>query len=207
MKSSVTEKKTMPKSMKNRVAWTLSRKSFIKTALAGGVVSQFPLIKVSGKTKTNNDFALSETQLKIIKSVQNILFPSDGNGPEAKEIHAADYLLRVLSDNEKDPDEVKYIKDGIAWVSETSEEVFSKHFNDLTNQEQEKLIEKISDESWGENWLSVILTFIFEALLCDPQYGGNPESIGWKWLNHYPGQPRPPTTLLYPEILKTIRKS
>ena len=33
--------------------------------------------------------------------------------------------------------------------------------------------------------------YIFEALLSDPVYGGNPEGIGWRWLGHRPGFPRP----------------
>ena len=43
----------------------------------------------------------------------------------------------------------------------------------------------------GENWLSTLLLYIFEALLTDPVYGGNPNGIGWKWLGHNPGLPRP----------------
>jgi len=36
-----------------------------------------------------------------------------------------------------------------------------------------------------------VLGYIFEALLVDPVYGGNPNGIGWKWLEHQPGLPRP----------------
>ena len=103
-----------------------------------------------------------------------------------------------------DPEEIEYIIDGIGWVDETAEENFSKRYTQLSQREKEELIADISNESWGSSWLSVILTFIFEALLSDPQYGGNPDKIGWDWLKYYPGYPRPTEPLLYPEILTTV---
>ena len=201
MKNFNTIKRHLPASMKNRQKWNLSRKHFIRAIVAGGVLTQFPISAFSSTIFSNQEKYLTDSQSEIIKAVQNILFPSDGNGPGAKEINAFDYLQWVLSDKEMDPDEVKYVYNGIDWVNETSEEVFSKQFVSLSNTERENLIEKISHESWGESWLSVVLTFIFEALLCDPQYGGNPNQMGWNWLNHKPGQPRPTKELLYPEIL------
>jgi len=36
-----------------------------------------------------------------------------------------------------------------------------------------------------------LLTYLLEALLADPVYAGNPNGIGWKWLQHQPGFPRP----------------
>jgi len=50
-----------------------------------------------------------------------------------------------------------------------------------------------------------LLTFIFEALLSDPQYSGNADSIGWQWLDYKFGNPRPTAELLYPEIFKTTQ--
>ncbi len=108
----------------------------------------------------------------------------------------------MLWDERMDPEEKEYIIDGIGWVDETAEEKYSKSYVQLSQSEQEKLVADISNESWGSSWLSVILTFIFEALLSDPQYGSNPDRIGWVWLQHNPGYPRPTQLLLYPEILK-----
>ena len=72
---------------------------------------------------------------------------------------------------------------------------------DLNPKEQKAVIEDLADTKWGERFLSRMLTLIFEALLLDPQYGGNPDGIGWQWLNHDPGSPRPKQTHLYPTIL------
>ena len=206
MKEQHNKKEKHPKTFKKKERWQLSRKAFLKSLVLGGVMTQLPWMKAFGSLQQKLSI-LSEKQLAILSSVQQILFPADGNGPGAADIHATEYLLWVLSDPEKDPDEVQYIINGIGWVDETADETFSKPYTGLTQQEKETLIESISHESWGESWFSIILTFIFEALLSDPQYGGNPDGTGWKWLNFTAGQPRPTTELLYPEILTTIRKS
>jgi gluconate 2-dehydrogenase gamma chain len=49
--------------------------------------------------------------------------------------------------------------------------------------------------------LSSLLKYIFEALLTDPIYGGNPNSMGWEWLDHTPGQPRPNPANRYGETV------
>jgi gluconate 2-dehydrogenase gamma chain len=187
--------------------WELSRKQFIRSMAMGGIMAQTPFFKLVGQGGFNKNSILSEKQQAIVSSVQEILFPNDDNGPGASEINALEYLLWVLADAEKDTDEVNYLIDGIGWTDETAEEEFSKNYLDLAKSEREQLVELISKEGWGESWLSMVLTLIFEALLCDPHYGGNPESIGWKWLEHDPGQPRPTSDLLYPGIINTVRKS
>ena len=99
-----------------------------------------------------------------------------------------------------------YILKGFKWVDEAADETYHSTFLKLKGIDKVRLIKKISRTDWGESWLSVIMNYILEALLADPQYGGNPEQKGWKWLSHYPGYPRPSAELLYPEILNTLRK-
>lgn len=202
--------KKIPPSLKNIEQWQMSRKNFVKGLFFAGVLTQIPFIssclnnKLDAKSFENNANQFNEVQLLILKDIQEILFPNDGNGPSAKEINAHQYLQWIVLDSRMDPDEVNYIFNGIKWTNETANEKFNSDFLDLSNKEKNKLVEIISKTNWGENWLSVILTFIFEALLCDPQYGGNPDSVGWKWLNHYPGNPRPTEDLLYENILNTV---
>ncbi len=180
-----------------------SRRNFIGGLLAGTVLA-------SGNLKAVNISSgdiLTDDQFQLIRSVQQILLPSDGNGPGAKDIIADTYLLWVLSDIRMDPEEKEYIINGMGWVDETAEEEFSMGYNKLSQEKKEELIEIISREKWGRSWLGVILSFIFEALLSDPQYGGNPDNIGWNWLGYNGGSPRPTIPNLYPEILVTIRSN
>lgn len=187
----------------------INRRSFTKSLLAAGLITQIPLFtsfkafpsSIPYKTKTD---LLSSEQMEIVREVQQFLFPNDGNGPGAVQLKADEYLIWVLSDPRKDPADTKYIIDGIGWVAETADEEYEKPFKQLNATEKEDLLAFIAKEAWGSSWLSIILTYIFEALIADPQYGGNTNESGWKWLNHYPGNPRPTETLLYGNILKTV---
>ena len=190
--------------MQDMKAWQLSRKQFIGSLITAGIVAQLPFKKTFGNSFPGDDF-LSEEQKSILQSVQEILFPADENGPGASEINAYNYVLWVMTDPRKDPAEVTYFKNGIGWIDESANEIFSKKYIELNEEEKQELISTISKENWGESWLSVLLTFIFEALLSDPQYGGNPDSIGWQWLDYKYGSPRPVADLLYPEIFKTVK--
>ncbi|HJN05560.1 MAG TPA: gluconate 2-dehydrogenase subunit 3 family protein [Bacteroidales bacterium] len=198
--------KHIPDSIRDSQTWQLSRKKFINGVLLGGIAANFPSISLLGKN-INKTEKLSANQLSIIVSVQKILFPSDDNGPGAYDVMSDKYLLWVISDVRMDPEEIEYIINGADWVDETAEENFLKSYNKLSQSEKETLIADISIEPWGKSWLGVILTFIFEALLSDPQYAGNPEAIGWDWLKHNPGYPRPTKPLIYPEILATVSKN
>lgn len=202
-----------PPSINNIEQWQLSRKNFVKGLLLVGVISQIPFLSACKSEKIDTNISsgnktsvLNNKQILILQDVQLILFPKDGNGPSAADVNADKYLQWVISDSRMDPAEVEYIVNGLTWINETAVEDFEEVFSDLSAKEKEELIAKIAKLSWGENWLSVILSLIFEALLCDPQYIGNPNSIGWKWLKHFPGYPRPTEDLLYSKVLQTITK-
>ena len=182
----------------------MSRRNFIGGVLAAGAIISSPQLKAI--SFATNQY-LNEDQILLIRTVQEILFPSNGEGPGAKDVMADKYLLWVLSDKRMDPEERDYIINGISWVNETANEEYSNSFNKLTNEQREDLIKLIAKESWGRSWLGVILNFIFEALLSDPQYGGNPDGIGWQWLEFTAGNPRPKESLLYPAIINTINKN
>ncbi len=201
-----------PPSINNIDQWQLTRKNFVKGILLAGIFTQIPFLSACKQEKidtnivsSGNKNKLNETQLSILRDIQLILFPNDGNGPSASDINADKYLQWVISDKRMDTSEVEYIVNGLTWVNETAAEEYKEIFTNLSDKEKVSLVRKISKLSWGESWLSVILTLIFEALLCDPQYIGNPNSVGWKWLNYYPGNPRPTQELLYDEVFETIR--
>jgi len=185
----------------------LSRRKLIKGLLAMGVVSQLPVTySCVSASKNTSKSLLDKQQSAMMLSIQQILFPDDGFGPGAVEIHAFEYLLWVLSDLRMDEQDRAYIYDGLRWVEETAHEEMNAAYLDLNSQKQSDLIHYLSQLDWGESLLSTILTYVLEALLADPQYGGNPKGNGWQWLSHYPGYPRPAKDLLYGNILDTLRK-
>ena len=199
--------KKIPISIQNIEQWQTSRRHFVKGLLFTGIITQIPFLSAC-ISKDKEDILpfgqLNDKQNKILFEVQNILFPNDGNGPSAKDIKALEYLQWVILDSRMDPSEVEYLLNGIRWLEESSGEIYSNPFLKLSDENMSYLIAKVSKENWGESWLSVVLTLIFEALLSDPQYGGNTDSMGWKWLNHNPGNPRPTEELLYDKIFEAI---
>ena len=64
---------------------------------------------------------------------------------------------------------------------------------------------QIEQSRAGRNWLSLLLTYVLEALLADPVYGGNPDGIGWQWLEHQPGYPRPPADKSWYKLATPVR--
>lgn len=181
----------------------VSRRHFIKNALALGILSTTSGVLLSCDDDT--PALLSPSQEKRLISVQNILFPKDENGPGAYDVNAHEYVKWWLADTHIDPDEQRYLRNGLKWVEDTALETHQTPFLDLTKQAQVDLIYQIAGESWGESWLSVMLTYIFEALISDPIYGFNQNGIGWTWLNHQSGLPRPTEALKYDTIFKTIQ--
>ena len=195
----------------NENEWLISRKMFVKTLVLSGVALQMPwLTSCSPEEEEEEEEEIGETkplsksQYKTARAVQDILFPDDGNGPSARDINASNYLVWVLNDSLLDPDENTYVIEKLELFSSKCNAELNNEFYELSEGNQHTFVELISKESWGKKWLSRLITLIFEALLLDPSYGGNTNEIGWEWLSHNPGQPRPQKEIMYPEIFDKL---
>lgn len=184
----------------------LSRRDFLRqsgmTALLTGLLVYKPVIS---KTLATDDDQQSETVDRftnhhrlVLESVQLQLFPADGDGPSAKDLNALAYLEWALTDpgNVEDGDRAFIIK-GIRLLEALSRETNGKSFTRYSAEQQHKLMEKFAASEVGENWMSLLVYYLLESLLLDPVYGGNPDGIGWKWLEHQAGFPRPGSDQTY----------
>jgi gluconate 2-dehydrogenase gamma chain len=140
---------------------------------------------------------------RTFAAVQQQLFPDDGNGPSAKDLNATLYLKFVLDAKDTDPDDRRFIDNGITWLNDLAQQTHQHTFVTCTPAQQSEVLTDIAKSRAGERWLAFLLTYIFEALLTDPVYGGNPNGIGWQWLQHQPGFPHPPKDKQYTELLKS----
>ena len=136
----------------------------------------------------------------LIDAVQQHLLPSEPDSPGAREINALAYLRFVVGDAKVDAEERGFILAGAAWLEDLSLQRASASFLDLDEAARESLLRQVAASAQGENWLSTLLLYLMEALLTDPAYGGNPKGIGWRWLEHTPGYPRPSATTIYPRL-------
>lgn len=193
-------------SNKNLEGKQVSRRVFLRNTFAVGVLANLPLLQSCVGDEVSYS-VLSKKDLKRVIAVQNILFPNDEHGPGAIDFNAQLYLLWFLQDKRIDTDEKDYIRNGITWVEETAQEEYDKAFLRLSKKEQVQLINFISKKSWGESWLSVMMNLIIEAMISDPIYGFNSEEIGWEWISHISGLPRPSADTKYDEIFATVLKN
>ena len=141
-----------------------------------------------------------KSQDRILQEVQEHLFPKSDDSPGANDVNALYYLHFVLTDPDIDEDNKNLLINGVNWLEEECLKTFDKSFVSLLSEEKDILFRIIEKSNWGYRWLSLNLIYIFEALLSDPIYGGNPNEIGWNWLEHTPGFPRPTSDNMYGKL-------
>ena len=182
-------------------ASSVSRRHFLQgmSAISAGM-----LLPLSSKAKSQSRTTATPQQAPwpTIAAVQQHLFPSEADSPGAHDINAATYLKNLLDDAEHDQDERNFILNGPTWLNELAKTEHQKTFTQLNATQREKLLQRIAHSDAGENWLSLLLLYIFEALLSSPIYGGNPDGIGWRWLEHNPGYPQPTNNNSYKKLLQ-----
>ena len=189
--------------------WELSRKEFIHSILVIGVAVNIPFL-TSCETKEEPEVfdctPLSTEQLKVLQAAQLVLFPKEGNGPSALQVNADKWIVYVLNDEREPQREKDFIVEHLDGLNELSQEIHKTSYDLLSIDRKEDLLELFFEEKSRKRWGSRMLTLIFEALLLDPLYGVNPNNIGWKWLNHNPGVPRPNEKNRYPTIYTTMNE-
>ena len=172
----------------------LSRREFLRCATELGVVLSLPWPLSVAAAQGLQGAGLDRRQWLTIAEVQRHLFPAEPQSPGAFEINAAPYLFFVLSDQKLDAEERASIPAGLAQFESLVQTRYGKSFTVLTEAQREKVLREFEAGAAGHQWIIRLLGYIFEALLTDPVYGGNPDGIGWQWLGHRPGFPRPPSS-------------
>lgn len=184
----------------------LSRREFLcRSVKTVGAVALLPVaaaLPACQQERAASQHSLLTTEpWMTFAAIQQRLFPDDGNGPGAAQFNATLYLKFVLDARDTDPEERGFILKGIDWLNELAQQQQQQAFIACTTEQQDNLIQTIIQSRAGERWVSYLLTYIFEALLSDPLYGGNPDGIGWQWLRHQAGFPRPPAEKSYLRLL------
>ena len=157
----------------------LNKRSFLKLALLGaGIASIYSFSWSKAKTDT---FAL----------LQEDLFPDIDERLNTRTINARAYLSYILHHPRVSADDKRFIKKGVLWLDEEANDLFRANYRELSVHKRQKVLKSIAKTEWGESFIETVLTYLFEALLGDPIYGINKDEVGWKWVHHTPGLPRP----------------
>lgn len=170
----------------------VSRRRFLIQAAGGSIGLLFGLKRAAGAT----DYDPWPT----LDAVLAHLLPSEPDSPGATEIHAPEYLRFVVADPKVDREQRDFIMQGNQWLDELAGEEHGQPFTTLDFDEKDRLLRQITRTAAGENWVSTLLTYLFEALLTAPAYGGNAGGLGWRWLEYVPGFPLPTVGTRYPEL-------
>lgn len=179
----------------------MDRRHFMKITSAGAaatVTSTASPPLFSATKQQSGDAGLSDQQWRTLDAVLDHLFPSEVEAPGAKDVKAVHWLQWVLLDDETDEVHKQFLRAGVVQVDETSLEMYQISFVALQQDQREGVLRNMEkNKQQGRAWLQEMIRYIFEALLSDPVYGGNPQAVGWKWLQHIPGFPRPPKEKRY----------
>ena len=175
----------------------ISRREFLnRLTLLGSLLAGYPAAilaqsRFEAQAQKPPDW-LNAEPWKTLAEVQEHLFPAAADTPGASDIQAIVYLHNTIENPAADGEDKAFLFNGVGWLNDLCREKTGLAFVDLNEQKKESLLRQIEQSRAGRNWLSLLLTYVLEALLADPVYGGNPDGIGWQWLEHQPGYPRPP---------------
>ncbi len=175
----------------------ISRRQFILISSLSIGTLLFPM--PSCKNKKSN--YLIDEEVDILNGILDVLFPDDGLGPSHKDFNAIQYIINVLNDPFYDGETKIFIIDGIQDINSIAKSLFNKELPRLSYKQKQQVIDHALEKGGKfERWISTIITLVIEALLSDPIYGSNTNEVGWQWLDHYIGIPRPDKETTYQNL-------
>ena len=160
----------------------MTRRVFILGAIGIGTA----LALLPQNAKTHIDIA----PFKVIQAVQETFFPKGLKAPSALEFGATNYLLKVSTHSSFLKSDLKFLLYGADLLINMENDFLTMN----PKKRDEALRDFVNSSSKAEKWTSLLLFYTLEALLSDPIYGGNKNELGWKWVKHNTGEPRPKVT-------------
>lgn len=170
------------------------RNSFIASVFGSMALSCKGFLHPLKKDKPNG---LSAEHLSTLQMVHDVLLPPEKNAPGASDINSLEYFKYLVNSYYFSTNDIQFIANGLRWVQETSIEMYGRLFSKLSENEKVEVIKELALFENSRRWISINLSYIMEALLGDPAYGGNANQKGWHWLKHIPGYPRPKPQQIY----------
>jgi len=188
-----------PRWLKNKI----SRRSALKSAAGAVAIASMPIMlnaKALDKATQQLNEQLTQDPWLTLNAVLAHLLPPSKIGPSAQEIQATQYLYNVVYQQPTEQDEIDFIFKGVGWLNGYTQSQLKQNFVLLSTENKEKTLRAISRSNAGDNWINNLINYLYEAMLTPPIYGGNPNGIGWQWLEHKAGFPLPKIGNRYYEL-------
>ena len=126
------------------------------------------------------------TNWDIIESTLNHLFPKTSHNNGASNLKLITFFKLITKDKYFDKGDLKLLIKGARRLHRVD-----KNFINLSISKKEIVLRRFERTTLGQNWLSTLMYYGFEAMLCDPIYGGNKNKYGWQDIGHNTGLPQP----------------
>lgn len=134
---------------------------------------------------------LSAAEWRTLDAALDVMLPSGPGSPGARDVNGIGYLDAALADRDTEAGDAALVRAGAAWLDDAARRGGAAHFAAAPPDGRESALRAVTARKRGPDWVLLVLMFGLEALLGDPVHGGNPGEIGWRWLGHAPGEPRP----------------
>lgn len=184
-----------------------SRRNFLKSASGMSAMASLPVFAIPTKKHIKISTLILTDPWLTLDATLNQLLPKSPSGPSASDINATAYLYQVMTVQPTDPEEKDFILKGVGWLNGYANSEKSSAFVNLSFTDKESLLKGISKSRAGRNWLNTLIGYIYQAMLSPESYGGNPNGIGWQWLEHQAGFPLPKEGQRYFELPTRARVS
>jgi hypothetical protein len=127
----------------------------------------------------------------IVKPIDTIRVMQKDLFPKVDELglDTASYMNIIFHHTKITKEDKQHLKNGVKWLNEESIKLHKLNYTQLHAHQREDLLREISKTKWGDAFIYNIFSFLFEAMLGDPIYGGNKNKAAWKWLNFEGGKP------------------
>lgn len=185
-----TDRQNYQFSLLSNIAGNISRRIF---CIRFGQISAFAsfLSSCSKFESKTLDLAANQDRWETINALYDHLLPEDGFGPSAQQINASNYLKNIFESSKTSRYRKYTITEGVTLVNKVSNQLSLKNFTELSSSQKEATLREVEKKDLGDRFLSLLIDMMLESLLGDPVYGCQPNFVGWQWLEHIPGFPRP----------------
>ena len=120
---------------------------------------------------------LDAAAARTLSALAGEIIPSD-DGPGAAEAGAVYFIDRALATFDANKREI--YTQGLSWIEIARSKSFpaSASIDDLTREQRQQLIHDLENHEFFE----VLRTHVVLGFLADPEYGGNRDKAGWKYI-------------------------
>lgn len=179
----------------------LDRRSFLARAVGGAglawlsaVAASVRLERAARAAPTPEGAApkvLTPAEWRTLEAAQDTLLPSEPDAPGARDVRATAYLDAALADPDTEPPRRDLVRSGAAALDRLARDAGATDFAALDEAGRDRAVEAYARSDEGAAWVDATLAFTLEAMLGDPVHDANPGEVGWRWVGHVPGEPRP----------------